>query len=202
MQPALILLLKYKYLLLFPLAAFEGPIISVLVGFLVYSGVLNFWLAFIILIFGDIIPDTIYYYLGYFSDRSKFFQKHFFNSKFFINNSTLIKKIWTEHAFKTMFFSKLAYGLATPFLISAGIIKIPYKKYISYTIPITCFQYGAFMGIGYYLGKSYESAFKYINDFYIVMAFMVIIFLIIYVSIVKYARREIISLESVEEEKQ
>ena len=198
----LVLLLRYKYLILFPLAAFEGPIISLLVGFLAYSGILNFWLAFIVLIFGDIIPDTIYYYLGYVSDRSKFIQKHFLNSKFFVNNSTLVKKFWTEHTFKTMFFSKLAYGLATPFLISAGIVKMPYRKYISHTIPITCFQYAVFMGIGYYLGKSYESAIKYINDFYFIIALMVIISIIIYVSVVKYARKEIISLESMEEKKQ
>jgi len=174
----------------------------VFVGFLIYSGVFNFLLAFIILIFGDLIPDTIYFYMGYFSDRSKFIQKHFLNSTLIVKNIGIVKHLWEKHPFKMMFFGKLAYGFATPFLISAGITKMSYKKFISYTIPITCFQYAAFMGIGYYLGKSYESAIKYINNFYIVMALMVIIFLIIYVSIIKYARKEITSLESVEEKRQ
>ncbi|MFA6257820.1 MAG: hypothetical protein WC671_02285 [Candidatus Paceibacterota bacterium] len=202
MSTTLILLLRYKYLILFPLAAIEGPIVSVFVGFLIYSGVFNFLLAFIILIFGDLIPDTIYFYMGYFSDRSKFIQKHFLNSTLIVKNIGIVKHLWEKHPFKMMFFGKLAYGFATPFLISAGITKMSYKKFISYTIPITCFQYAAFMGIGYYLGKSYESAIKYINNFYIVMALMVIIFLIIYVSIIKYARKEITSLESVEEKRQ
>lgn len=202
MQPILILLVKYKYVILFPLAAFEGPIMSLVVGFLIFSGTFNFWPAYIILLFGDIVPDTLYYYLGYFSDKIKFIQKYFLKSDSLVKNMSIVKNLWEKHPFKMMFFGKLAYGLATPFLISAGVIKMPYKKFISYTIPITCFQYATFLGIGYYLGKSYEIAVKYIDFFYVSMAVIVVIFIIFYVRMVKYARKEIISLESTEEKKQ
>ncbi|HYV33785.1 MAG TPA: hypothetical protein VE973_02975, partial [Candidatus Limnocylindria bacterium] len=133
MHSALLLLLKYKYAVIFPLAAFEGPVVSLVVGFLVYSGVLNFWLALIILILGDIIPDTLFYFIGYFGQQSPFIQKHFLKADFFKNHFSLVKKLWQEHPAKTMFFGKLALGMALPFLVSAGIVKLPYKKFISLT---------------------------------------------------------------------
>lgn len=198
MQAVLILLLKYKYWILFPLAAIEGPVVSILVGFLVYSGIFSFWPAFIILLFGDIVPDTIYFYIGYFSDRSKFIQKHFLQSEFFVNNFSVIRKLWNKHPNKTMIFGKLAYGMAIPFLISAGMVKMSYKKFISYTIPITMFQYGVIMFIGYYLGSSYERGIKYIDYAYFLLAFFVIIFIIFYILLAKYAQRKIISMEKEE----
>ena len=185
--------------MLFPLAAFEGPVVSLVVGFLILSGTLAFWPAYIILLFGDIIPDTIYYFLGYFSDKVKFIQKHFFKSETIKKNLDIINNLWEKYPFKMMFFSKLAYGFATPFLISAGLTKMPYKKFISYTIPITCFQYAVFVGIGYYLGKSYEIAIKYVDFFYIFMAITISIFIIFYIHMVKYARKTIISMKNKEE---
>ncbi|MFA6520552.1 MAG: hypothetical protein WCT44_03025 [Candidatus Paceibacterota bacterium] len=197
MEPILILLLKYKYLILFPLAAVEGPLIALVVGFLVYSGIFDFRIAFIVLLFGDIVPDTIYYFIGYFSDQSKFIQKHFLNSNFFAKHSMIVKRLWTEHTFKTMFFGKLAYGMAIPFLISAGIVKITYRRFIAYTLPISIFQYGLIMTIGYYMGNSYELALKYINYAYLLMAVLVVLLIFVYISITKYAKREIISMEKI-----
>ena len=195
MQSILLLLLKYKYLVLFPLAAIEGPVVSLIVGFLVFSGVLSFWPSYIILLFGDIVPDTIYYLIGYFGEKTKFVQKHLFQSDIFKNHMGVIKKLWTEHTFKTMFFGKLAYGMAIPFLISAGITKITYRRFILHTIPITLFQYGVIMLTGYYLGSSYALALKYVDYAYFLMAIFVILFIFIYIFATKYAKKKIIAME-------
>ena len=189
------LLIKYKYIALFPVAAFEGPVVSLIVGFLVRLGYLEFIPAFCILILGDIIPDTIYYYIGRLGNKKNVVEKYFSKSSFFYKNFSLVEKLWKNHPKKTMFFSKVTYGLATPFLISAGLVKMPFKKFISYTIPITLFQFGTIMTIGYLLGHSYELATPYIKDATVGLIFVAIFIIAIYSFFVKYARKQISNME-------
>lgn len=186
-----LLLTKYGYFILFPLAAIEGPIISLVVGFLIYLGYFNFLPAYAILLLGDLIPDTIYYYIGRFGNKRKIMEKYG-------SRLNLIEKLWQGHGRKTMFLSKLAYGLSIPFLISAGLVKMPFRKFISYAFPVTLFQYGVIMAIGYFLGHSYQLAERYIQYAYVIVAAILIVFIIGYIIIVKYARRQIKEMEQQE----
>lgn len=198
MEYLVLLLTKYGYFILFPLAAFEGPIISLIVGFFVRLGYFAFLPAYGILILGDLIPDTIYYYIGRFGNKRQLIEKYGPRSNLSSNNFQLIEKLWRDHGRKTMFFSKLAYGLSTPFLVSAGLVNMPLKRFISYTLPITIFQYGAIMIIGYYLGSSYELAVKYIDRAEIFIAAIFVVFIIAYIFFIKYARKQIKEMEEEE----
>ena len=186
-----LLLTKYGYFILFPLAAIEGPIVSLVVGFFVRLGYFAFLPAYGILILGDLIPDTIYYYIGRFGNKRKIMEKYG-------SRLNLVEKLWREHGKKTMFLSKLAYGLSTAFLISAGLVNMPLKRFISYTLPITILQYGAIMAIGYYLGSSYQLAAKYIDYAGIIIAVIFVIFITGYIFFIKYARRQIEKMEKEE----
>ena len=106
-----------------------------MVGFLIYNHTLNFWPAFIILLIGDIIPDSIFYYIGYHGGKTGMVKKYVLDNELFKDHLNVIEKLWQEHPKKTMFFGKLAYGMALPFLISAGVVKMPYKKFITSAIP-------------------------------------------------------------------
>jgi membrane protein DedA with SNARE-associated domain len=193
------LLVQYRYLILFPLAAIEGPIISLAVGFLIYLGFFSVVPAYILLVFGDLIPDTIYYYLGRYGNKKRILDKYIERSDRLAHNMNLLEKLWHDHGKKTMFFSKLAYGLSTPFLISAGLVKMPYKKFVSYALPVTLLQYAVLLTIGYYLGYSYASAARYVEDAGLIIAAAFVVFVGLFFAFQKYARHEIEKLE--EEEK-
>ncbi len=199
MESLVLLLTKYGYFILFPLAAIEGPIVSLVVGFLVYLGYLQFFPAFAILLIGDLVPDTVYYYIGRFGNRKKLIEKYGARYDFVSGNFKIIEKLWQEHGRKTMFLSKLAYGLSIPFLISAGLVKMPYRKFIAYTFPVILFQYGVIMAIGYFLGHSYQLAERYIRYAYIIIAAILIVFIIGYIFVAKYARRQIKEMEQHEQ---
>ena len=192
MEQLVLLLTKYGYFILFPLAAIEGPIVSLVVGFLIYLGYFQFLPAYALLLLGDLIPDTVYYYIGRFGNKRKIMEKYG-------SRLNLIEKLWREHGKKTMFLSKLAYSLSIPFLISAGLVKMPFRKFISYAFPVTLFQYGVIMAIGYFLGHSYQLAERYIQYAYIIVAAILIVFIIGYILVVKYARRQIKEMEQEEQ---
>ena len=201
MATILALLLKYRYIVLFPLVAIEGPFVAILVGFLVFSGVLNLWISFGILMLGEVIPDTVYYSIGYFGGKTKFIEERFLRSKFFINHMDAVNRLWQEHTFKTLFFGKLAYGMALPFIVSAGIVKVPYRKFITYAFPISVFQYTVLTFAGYYLGSSYAVAATYANYAYLLLGALVVLFIGGYFVAIKYARKKVIDLERTEEHK-
>ncbi len=192
MNSVLLLLSQYRYVILFPLAAFEGPIIAIFVGVLVYAHIFDFWPAYIILLFGDIVPDTFFYYIGYFGNTTKFSMKYLLRSDFFTNHLDTMKKLWTKHPQKTMFLGKLAYGMALPFLASAGAVKMPYKKFILRAIPISIFQYALFVSIGYYFGNSYVVALTYIKNAEIILAGVTFIIIIAYYIFITSLRKKLL----------
>jgi membrane-associated protein len=195
MNILLTLIEQYRYLILFPMAAVEGPVVGLIAGFLVHMGYLSFIPTFLLLVLGDLIPDTIYYYIGRLGKNKNLLEKYSKKSDFISLNTDILKKLWNEHGQKTMFFSKLAYGLATPFLISAGLVGMPLGTFLSYSVPVTLIQYGIIITAGYFLGQSYQVAVKYIKYGGFLVAGVVILFIIGYIFAFRYAKKQIKTLE-------
>ena len=63
-------LINYKYLILFPVTIFEGPIITVIAGFLSSLNTLDLLIAFGVVVLGDLTGDTLYYCIGYWGRES------------------------------------------------------------------------------------------------------------------------------------
>lgn len=72
-QQIIFLLNAHKYLFLFPVVV-EGPIITVIGGFLSSLGLLNKFIAYAVVVVGDIVGDIMYYALGYYG-RQRFVKR-------------------------------------------------------------------------------------------------------------------------------
>ena len=189
------LITTYKYLFLFPLAVLEGPIVAVFTGFLIKFNQLDLIPTYIVLVLGNVIPDLFYYGVGRWGEKSIYIQKFIKKFSFIKNNFKLIKKLWKEHFKKTVFLSKLAYGLSTPFLISAGLVKVPFPKFISHTIIIDLFDIALFIFLGFVFGKTYNMVSNYIDYFAIIVAFLFVSFIIVFRYVSLKAAKEIVKLE-------
>lgn len=189
------LLIEYKYFLLFPLAVIEGPLVALVAGFLVSIGYMSAIPAYIVMLFGDLIPDSIYYYIGRYGNKMNLIEKYGHKFQLISSNFPLVEKLWKTHPKKMMFFGKLAYGLSIPFLISAGLAKVAFGKFLQYAIPVTLFQYGVIMAVGYYMGYSYTSAKGYVTDAYITIAILVVLLIVGNIILSRFAKREIEELE-------
>ena len=171
-----------KYFFVFAAAFVEGPFVALGVGFFIRLEYISFIPAFIALLLGDFIPDTIYYYIGRFGNRNSIFKKYGKYLRITERHELALEKLWLHHGKKTMFFGKLAYGLSIPFLISAGLAKLPPYKFWLYAVPVTIFQYGLLTFLGYYFGESYKALIEsYVINAEIAIAVAVIIFIIIFI---------------------
>ena len=194
MDGVIALIIHYKYLILFPMAAIEGPVVSLVAGLLANLGYLAVAPAFLIILLGDFLPDLAYYFIGRKARNRRLdgFGKHL---AFLSSHLKLLETLWHEHGRKTMFISKLAYGLSIPLLISAGLTNMPLRKYVSYVLPVCIFKCAAIMALGYLLVESYMRAVKYIQDAGLMFASLVAMVVVGYVFIALRARRTILELE-------
>src|SRR3989338_2501091 len=176
------LLLTYKYLIIVPLAIIEGPIVSVLCGFLVTLGVFNIFVVFAIMVLGDIIGDGIYYYIGYSGKR--------FLPYFKISDEKLEKAetYFRENHKKGIFASKIVYGLGTAGLVAAGVLHVPYKKYFKTCALFSLAQSAIMLTIGIFFGSAYVVIEKYLN-YYAAIASVVALIVILFMIIRKYKKK-------------
>ncbi|MFZ1019520.1 MAG: VTT domain-containing protein [Minisyncoccia bacterium] len=163
------LLLTYKYLILVPLAIIEGPIVTVVCGFLVTLKFFNPFLVYIIMVLGDIVGDGIIYYIGYSGKRFL----HYFK----ITESRLekAKAYFHSNHKKAIAMSKLIHGIGFVGLVAAGASHVPYKRYFKTCAIISSIQSFVMLMIGIFFGHAYALIGKYLNYY---AAFVSVIFLL------------------------
>jgi len=156
LRPLFEWLLVYKYLLVFLLAIIEGPVVMTIGGFFLKLGHFAFWPLYLTLMAGDLAADAIWYGVGYYG-ALPLVRKY---GKFLSISEELIKK--TEDAFhrhqnKILFLSKITMGLgfALVILVTAGIVRIPFKKYLAFNAIGQIAWTGFLMSIGYFFGNLY-----------------------------------------------
>jgi len=168
------LLITYKYLIVIPISILEGPIISVICGFLATLGVFNPLLIFIIMIAGDIIGDAIFYYIGY--KGNKLF-------KYFHIDEEKVEKAkiyFQNHHKKAIAGSKILWGIGTAGLIAAGALHTPYKKYFKTCAMYSIAQSFIMIMLGIFFGQSYLIIGRYF-DYYAATASILVIIVIIFI---------------------
>jgi membrane-associated protein len=179
LQNIILLLTAYKYLFLFPVAVVEGPIITVIAGFLSSLGIFNVFIAYGVLVAGDIAGDVAYYELGYYG-RQKFVTRW---GRFVgITQERLeqLGKHFDKHASKTLIIGKLSQGIGGAILLAAGMAKVPFRKLVLYDFLPTLPKTLILLLIGYYAGESYVKISSYFDYAAIGTVAAAVIFVVVY----------------------
>jgi membrane protein DedA with SNARE-associated domain len=140
----------YKYIAIFPIAVLEGPIITIISGFLASRHILSFFPAFLVVFSGDAISDSIFYWIGH---RGRSFIQKF---KFLRVTDERINKMEAQYArspWKTMIVAKVSYGLGTVFMISAGLSHMSLRRFFESVFVLNALRSLALISIGYYFGR-------------------------------------------------
>jgi membrane protein DedA with SNARE-associated domain len=183
-------LVTYRYVLIIPITVIEGPIVMVLCGFLLRFGTFDLIPLYVILIISDLVGDIGWYCVGRFWGLS--FIKRF--GKFFsITEKTLEKAtaLFHKHHNKILFISKITmgFGFALVTLITAGMAKVPFKKYLAFNVAGQFVWTAALLGIGYSFGNIYTSIDKGFRD--VALVALIIIALAIVYGFGKYISKRI-----------
>lgn len=174
------LLLHYKYLALFFLAIVEGPIVTVIAGFLSSTHVLNFLLVYIVIIFGDLAGDAIYYLIGY-KGRSGLLSRWGKYLGVDIKSVESLEEKFQSHSGKILILGKLSHGIGGAVLLAAGLARYSFWRFIFYNGVATLIKSLGLLFIGFYFGKSLTVINSYLGKVAVFSIGLGVIVSIIYV---------------------
>ena len=184
----LLLLEHYKYILIFPIRIFEGPIVTVISGFLVSLGFLNGPFTCVILIVADLIGDSFYYSIGRYLNYSPWARKVAFFLGFNERRELLIEDHFKKHKGKTLFIAKLAHGIGGMVQMASGIVKVSYLQFLWYNFLGSVPKTLAFLLIGFYVGGSYQKIDTYLAGVAFITISIVVVLITSYVLLDKISR--------------
>lgn len=179
------LLLKYWYRILFPASFFEWQLSTLVSWFLIWSGHFNLWIAFSIILFADICCDIVYYWIGRRTIKSKKVSVFVDKSNFLSSHLNIMKKLRSNNPIKTMILGKNAYMISVAIIVSAGMTKMSFPRFLSYSIPASFIQPIILLFIWYHLWNWYSLASQYIQYPSIIITIILIIMILVYRKISK-----------------
>jgi membrane protein DedA with SNARE-associated domain len=169
-----------SYLLLFVAMMLEGPVVTAAGAFAAADHILNGYLVFLISVLGNLIPDGLYYALGYWG-REKFIDRYGRYIGLSKEKMERAQKMLQQHAGKSMIAIKLIPFLSTTGLVAAGATKMDIKKYAFWSIAITIPSSLVYFLIGYYAGAAYGTIIHYVNTGgYVIVALIALSIALVY----------------------
>jgi membrane protein DedA with SNARE-associated domain len=146
----------YRYLLTFVLAIAEGPMVMVASGILLRLGFFYFWPIYLSLMLGDFAADLAWYWVGFYGGR-RFVER--FGKYFSLTPEVLerLENFFHKHQDKILFISKITmgFGFAMATLLTAGIVRIPFRRYALFNFLGGFVWTGILLFLGYFFGNLY-----------------------------------------------
>lgn len=165
----------------------EGPWMALLCGLLLRLGDFPFMPLYVALMIGDLIGDSAWYWIGY-RYGHRFIAR--FGKYFSITDEGVAKVTRIFHHYKNsiLFISKITMGLgfAVVTLMTAGIVRIPFKRYIGLNVLGQFIWTGLLLSVGYFLGNIYVTFDNILGKLSLIGACVIIFF--IFMGFSKYMR--------------
>lgn len=157
-SPWLEWLITYRYLLIFPIAIVEGPILMVFCGILWKLGYFSLLPLFLALAASDLFGDVMWYAVGRWGGER--FIRRF--GRYFGVDEEMVRKVevrFRAHEGKILFLSKLTmgFGFAIATILAAGMLRVDFKKFLAINAVGQVFWTVILLGAGYLYGNYYES---------------------------------------------
>lgn len=146
----------YRYPFVFLLAIVEGPMVMVACGILLKLKFFYFWPVYFSLLLGDFVADLGWYAVGYYGAR-RFVDR--FGRYFSLTPQVMdkLEEVFKRHHDKILFISKITMGLgfALATLITAGMVRVNFKKYAIYNFLGGFIWTGLLLAVGFFFGNLY-----------------------------------------------
>ncbi len=148
------ILLQYRYWILIPLSLIEGPVVAFVAGTLAALGFFDIYFLAALFFVRDVGLDAGYYAMGHFGGKTAFAKRMLTKIGITDNHLEQVRELWERRPFTTMFIGKLSYGIASAFIVVAGMVKMPLRIFFKYGVMVAILEYGTLLLAGYLLGAS------------------------------------------------
>lgn len=157
------LISTYRYVIIFPIAFVEGPIIAVICGWLVGLGEINFLVVYFVLISANILGDIIFYAIGYWGG-SALVRRWGKWLRLDLEQVEKMKNHFDNHGGKILLASKVTPHFAVgAVLAGAGLARYSFALFLRYCLITELLKTAILLLIGYYIGDAYAKIVVYLD---------------------------------------
>lgn len=146
-------LIAHGSALILPLSVIEGPVVTILTGFLAARGYFHWYWVLCLLICGDLIGDLIYYWIGR-TGRSPLAAL----ARRLGVRRTVPQEVQdglAQNAAKMLFIGKWTHSIGWLVLIGSGMLRMPLPRFILLNLLATMPKSAVLFCIGYFVGNRY-----------------------------------------------
>ena len=149
------LILQYRYWILIPLSIIEGPIVAFIAGTLASLKYFNLYLLLLIFFLRDVLMDAFYYLLGYYGWKTRVARRILARMQIREEQLEGVRTLWNAHPARTMFIGKLSYGIASTFIVIAGMVRMRLVSFFKYSAIVAVAQFWTLILLGYFFGGAF-----------------------------------------------
>lgn len=185
------LIYSYSYYILYPLVVIEGPVITIIAGFLASTNFLDPIPAYLTILAGNLTGDIIYYSAGRWWFTSSIRKL----TNFFKVREDRVERIESQlrkHSGKILFFGKLSHILSGLILVASGVVEVPIGKYLLFCFLAEVPKSLILLSVGYFFGSTVSNYNKYIDFTLIGLVVLTLVLIGIYAG-VTYVSNKLIS---------
>ena len=155
-------LLAYRYAILFPLVIMEGPIVTILAGFLASLGQFNLFICYPLIVAGDVLGDLFMYAQGRWGGKPAVER---WGRRFGIKPEIIarLEEHFKKHPGKTLIFGKISHFFGGPVLIAAGMARMSLSEFLWFNFLATLPKSLFLLLLGFYFGKAYVKFDKFLT---------------------------------------
>ncbi|RZI47418.1 DedA family protein [Rickettsiales endosymbiont of Peranema trichophorum] len=137
-------------------------------GFLVHKGEMNFWIVYLVCILGTVCGSILNYQIALHFGRMLLLRygKYFFMSS---KKLHLIESFFEKHGAISTFSGRLLPGIKHFISFPAGLGKMNFKLFITYTAAGGAIWNGLLVSLGYYIGENEHLIKQYMKQLNIVI---------------------------------
>lgn len=154
---------SWTYVLLAVLVAIEGPVATLLGAVGASAGLMRPGLVFLSAAIGNLTADTLWYSIGYLGKIEWLFR---FGRRLGLRRDLMehLKHNMQLHATRVLFLAKLTVSFVIPSLITAGLLRVPWRRWFPVLLVAETIWTGSLVLIGFYSTealKRVEAAVEY-----------------------------------------
>jgi len=174
------LLSAHPYAVLLPLAIAEGPLVTIAGGVLIANSQLRFWPVFAIVVAGDLVGDSALYAFGRWGGIRMATR---WSSQRTVTRTTELQDQFRRKADQVLVTGKLTHAVGAPVLVAAGIVRMPFWRFLTVNSLATLPKSLALLCIGFAFHSGYAAIGQ--NMSYYIIALLIVGSIILYLLLFK-----------------
>jgi membrane protein DedA with SNARE-associated domain len=130
----------------------EVPVVAA--GILSAHGQLHPWLALACCLFGALAGDGVMYWIGYHFGRNVLREHRWWGRFLKPQREAQIEQMIEQHGLKVFFLARFLVGLRSPVYLSAGILRVPFRRFLLIDLFCATTVIGTFFLLSYRYGTA------------------------------------------------